>query len=94
MVYTFWRLGRVSLLGIPSKSFSINWNDVIFKGLMLKGIYGREMFETWFKMQNMLVGGLDKAIQPVVTHRFSIDDYEKGFAAMISGESGKVVLDW
>ena len=81
-------------MGIPSRSFAIDWNDVIFKGLVLKGIYGREMFETWFKMQNMLEAGLDKAIAPVVTHRFSIDEYEKGFAAMISGQSGKVTLDW
>lgn len=86
--------GSCSLLGIPAKPFSIDWNEVIFKGLILKGIYGREMFETWYKMQNMLVGGLDEKIKPVVTHRFFIDDYEKGFAAMRSGQSGKVVLDW
>jgi threonine 3-dehydrogenase len=65
---------------------------VIFKGLEIKGIYGREMFETWYKMVAMLQSGLD--LSPIITHHFSIDDYEKGFAAMLSGESGKVILDW
>lgn len=65
---------------------------MIFKGLEIKGIYGREMFETWYKMVAMLQSGLD--LSPIITHRFAADDYEKGFAAMLSGESGKVILDW
>jgi len=86
--------GRVALLGIPSKPFSINWDHVIFKGLEVKGIYGREMFETWYKMQSMLVGGLDKRIEPVITHRLGIDNFDEGFHAMVSGQAGKVVLSW
>jgi len=85
---------RMALLGIPSKPFEINWDHVIFKGLEIKGIYGREMFETWYKMQSMLVGGLQDKITPVITHRMSIDRYEEGFEAMISGKAGKVVLNW
>lgn len=65
---------------------------MIFKGLEIKGIYGREMFETWYKMVAMLQSGLD--LSPIITHRFAADDYEQGFAAMLSGESGKVILDW
>ncbi len=84
--------GRVALLGIPPKDTRIDWNHVIFKGLIIKGIYGREMFETWYKMRSMLQSGLD--IQPIITHRFSIDDFQKGFDIMRSGQSGKVVLDW
>jgi len=85
---------RVGLLGIPSKPFDINWDHVIFKGLEIKGIYGREMFETWYKMQSMLVGGLAEKIQPVITHRLSVDRHVEGFDAMLSGMGGKVVLDW
>ena len=84
--------GKVALLGIPPSDTAIDWNQVIFKGLFIKGIYGREMFETWYKMVAMLQSGLD--LSPIVTHRFAVDDYEKGFAAMLSGESGKVILDW
>ena len=84
--------GKVSLLGILPPSTQINWSDVIFKGLFLKGIYGREMFETWYKMGAMIEAGLD--ISPIITHRFKIDDFQKGFDAMRSGQSGKVVLDW
>jgi len=85
---------RVGLLGIPSKPFSINWDHVISKGLEIKGVYGREMFETWYKMQSMLVGGLDKRIHPVITHRLDIDRHDEGFEAMISGQASKVVLNW
>mmetsp|Transcript_30029 Transcript_30029/g.69167 ORF Transcript_30029/g.69167 Transcript_30029/m.69167 type:complete len:427 (-) Transcript_30029:120-1400(-) len=85
---------KVALLGIPSKSFEINWDHVIFKGLEMKGVYGREMFETWYKMQSMLTAGLDKRIEPVITHRLPIDRYEEGFEAMLSGKAGKVVLSW
>ena len=84
--------GSVALLGIPPEELAINWNDVIFKGLTLKGIYGREMFETWYKMSSMLQSGLD--LTPIMTHRFSVDDYETAFQLMESGQSGKVILDW
>jgi len=84
--------GKIALLGIPPKEVSIDWNQVIFKGLTIKGIYGREMYETWYKMIAMLQSGLD--ISPIITHRFKIRDFEKGFQAMKTGQSGKVVLDW
>jgi threonine 3-dehydrogenase len=83
---------KIAMLGIPSKEMSINWRQVIFNMLTIKGIYGREMYETWYKMTVMLESGLD--ITPVITHRFDFRDYEKGFAAMHSGNSGKVILDW
>ena len=84
--------GKVSMLGIPSEQIAIDWNQVIFNQLTLRGIYGREMYETWYKMTVMLESGLD--ISPVITHRLNWKDYEQGFAAMRSGNSGKVVLDW
>jgi threonine 3-dehydrogenase len=84
--------GRVALLGIPPGETAINWSDVIFKGLILKGIYGREMFETWYKMASMLQSGLD--ISPIITHHFDIADYEQAFQLMESGQSGKVILNW
>jgi threonine 3-dehydrogenase len=84
--------GKVALLGIPPGDVAIDWNQVIFKGLVIKGIYGREMFETWYKMIAMLQSGLD--VTPVITHRFAADDYAAGFDTMLSGRSGKVILDW
>ncbi|MEN9975506.1 MAG: L-threonine 3-dehydrogenase, partial [Verrucomicrobiota bacterium] len=69
-----------------------DWDKVIFKGLVLKGIYGREMFETWYKMSSMLRAGLD--ISPVITHRYHYTEFAKGFEMMMSGQSGKIVLDW
>ncbi|MBX3268621.1 MAG: L-threonine 3-dehydrogenase [Sandaracinaceae bacterium] len=84
--------GRVAILGIPPNDTAIDWDQVIFKGLVLKGIYGREMFETWYKMTSMLASGLD--VTPVLTHHFPIDEYQAGFEVMRSGQSGKVVLDW
>ncbi len=84
--------GRVALLGILPQAAAIDWDQVIFKGLVLKGIYGREMFETWYKMISMLESGLD--VSPVLTHHFPIDDYADGFEAMRSGRSGKVILEW
>lgn len=84
--------GRVALLGIPPGDVTIDWNQVIFKGLILKGVYGREMFETWYKMVSMLQSGLD--ISPLLTHRYSVTDFQEGFDVMRSGQSGKVVLDW
>lgn len=84
--------GNVALLGILPDDTSIDWNEVVFKGLKLKGIYGREMFETWYKMSSMLQSNLD--ISPVITHHFDIEDFQKGFDIMSSGQSGKVILDW
>jgi threonine 3-dehydrogenase len=84
--------GKVAILGIPEKEIAIDWNTVIFNMLTLKGIYGREMYETWYKMTVMLQSGLD--IRPVITHRFAYSDFKKGFDAMLSGDCGKVVLTW
>jgi threonine 3-dehydrogenase len=84
--------GKIAMLGIPSSEMAIDWRHVIFNMLTIKGIYGREMFETWYKMTVMLESGLD--ISPVITHRFSWRDYEKGFEVMRTGEAGKVILDW
>ena len=80
------------MLGIPAEEMSIDWRTVIFNMLTIKGIYGREMYETWYKMTVMLQSGLD--IGPIITHRFHYTEFEKGFEAMISGRSGKVVLTW
>lgn len=84
--------GKISMLGIPEKEMAIDWNTVVFNMLTIKGIYGREMYETWYKMTVMLQSGLD--IRPVITHHYSYQDFEKGFEAMRSGRSGKVVLKW
>ncbi len=84
--------GKIAMLGIPSSDMAIDWNTVVFNMLTIKGIYGREMYETWYKMTVMLQGGLD--ISPVITHRMDYTDFEDGFQAMRSGESGKVVLKW
>ncbi len=84
--------GRIALLGILPAGTPINWDLVIFKGLHIKGIYGREMFETWYKMTQMVLGGLD--LRPVLTHQIPIDDFQKGFDVMQSGQCGKVVCDW
>ena len=84
--------GRIGLLGIPPSDTAIDWNTVIFKGLILKGIYGREMFETWYKMISMLQSGLD--LTPMLTHELPVNDYQRGFDIMRSGQSGKVVLNW
>ncbi|HET7753568.1 MAG TPA: L-threonine 3-dehydrogenase [Anaeromyxobacteraceae bacterium] len=83
---------RLALLGIMPGQEAIDWSEVVFKGLVLKGIYGREMYETWYRMVAMLQSGLD--ISPVITHRFPIDEYERAFDVMRSGQSGKVILDW
>ncbi|MEO1291553.1 MAG: L-threonine 3-dehydrogenase [Pseudomonadota bacterium] len=84
--------GKIALLGIPPAEMSVDWNSVIFKGLTLKGIYGREMFDAWYKGLSMLQSGL--TIEPVLTHRFAIDDFARGFESMAQGSCGKVVLDW
>ncbi len=84
--------GKIAMLGIPPGDMAIDWNQVIFKGLRIKGIYGREIFETWYKMVSMLQSGLD--ISPVITHHFNVDDFQQGFDIMGSGQSGKVILNW
>lgn len=84
--------GRIALLGIPPSGMSVDWNQIIFKGLFIKGIYGREMFETWYKMAALIQSGLD--LTPIITHRYSIDQFQQGFDDMRSGKSGKVVLSW
>lgn len=92
MLQTINHGGKIAMLGIPSSDLAIDWNQVIFKGLIIKGIYGREMYETWYKMIAMLQSGLD--VSPIITHRFKIDEFETGFETMASGQSGKVVLSW
>ncbi len=84
--------GRIALLGIAPTEFAVDWNKIIFKMLHVKGIYGREMYETWYKMIALVQSGLD--LSGLITHRTHIDDFEAGFAAMLSGEAGKVVMDW
>jgi threonine 3-dehydrogenase len=84
--------GKIAMLGIPTDEMAIDWTKIIFKGLTLKGIYGREMFETWYKMIAMIQSGLD--LTPMITHRFDVADYLEGFKTMGSGKSGKVVLSW
>jgi threonine 3-dehydrogenase len=84
--------GRIAMLGIPSRQVPFDWNKVVFNMLTIKGIYGREMYETWYKMTVMLETGLD--IRPAITHRFHFSEFEKGFEVMKSGHSGKVILNW
>ena len=84
--------GKIAMLGIFGREDTINWNDIVFKGLTIQGVYGRKMFETWYKMMAMIQGGLD--LNPIITHRFHYTEFEKGFEAMASGRSGKVILDW
>jgi threonine 3-dehydrogenase len=84
--------GKIALLGIPADSLAIDWELVVFNMLTIKGIYGREMYETWYKMTVMLQSGLD--IAPVITHRFNAVDYDEGFQVMLTGKSGKILLDW
>jgi len=92
MVSRMFNSGRIAMLGFLPDSTQIDWRKLIMSGLTLKGIYGREMYDTWYKMTSMLQSGLN--IDPVITHRFDVKDFEKGFEAMNSGNSGKVVLDW
>tara|TARA_R110002111_G_scaffold262860_1_gene341947 strand:+ start:61113 stop:62147 length:1035 start_codon:yes stop_codon:yes gene_type:complete len=84
--------GKIAMLGIPDQDIAIDWNIVVFNMLTIKGIYGREMYETWYKMTVMLQSGLD--ISPIITHRFHASEFEAGFEVMLSGQSGKVILDW
>jgi threonine 3-dehydrogenase len=92
MIHNMSHGAKIAMLGIPAEEMAINWRDVIFNMLTIKGIYGREMYETWYKMTVMLQSGLD--ITPVITHRFDYRDFEKGFEVMRSGKSGKVILHW
>ena len=92
MLRTMHHGGKVAILGIPPGDMAIDWNEVIFKGLILKGIYGREMFETWYKMSSMLQSGLN--MDPIITHHFDIDEFQPAFELMESGQSGKVILHW
>ena len=84
--------GRIAMLGIPPGKSPVDWSRIVFKAITIKGVYGREIFETWYKMIAMLENGLD--VSAIITHRFGVDEFEQGFAAMKSGQSGKVVLDW
>ena len=84
--------GKIALLGLLPNSTTINWDNIIFKGLQLKGVYGREMYETWYKMTQMLRSGLE--ISGVLTHQFPVDDFQEAFDIMLSGNCGKVVLKW
>ena len=92
MVSNMYNGGKIALLGILPPDTKVSWDDIIFKGLFLKGIYGREMFETWYKMEKMLLSGLD--ISSIITHRFKIEDFQKGFDIMEDGNCGKVILEW
>jgi len=92
MLRTMHHGGKISMLGIPPGDMAIDWNDVIFKGLVIKGIYGREMFETWYKMSSMLQSGLN--MEPIITHHFDVDEFQPAFELMESGQTGKVILHW
>jgi len=92
MLRTMHHGGKISMLGIPPGDMAIDWNEVIFKGLVIKGIYGREMFETWYKMSSMLQSGLN--MEPVITHHFDVDEFQPAFELMESGQTGKVILHW
>lgn len=92
MIENMYNGSNISLLGILPSDFKVPWSDIIFKAITLKGIYGREMWETWYKMEQMIIGGIN--LDPVLTHKFHIDDFQKGFDAMEDGNCGKVILEW
>lgn len=92
MLKNMYNGSKISLLGILPNTTTVNWDDIIFKALTIKGIYGREMWETWYQMEQMLISGID--LSPVITHRFHIDDFQQGFDVMDSGMCGKVILSW
>ena len=92
MINNMYNGGNIALLGLLPNSTKINWDDVIFRGLNIKGIYGREMYDTWYKMTQMIRSGL--SISSVLTHRYKIDDFDKAFEILKSGNCGKVVLEW
>jgi threonine 3-dehydrogenase len=84
--------GKIAMLGISGKSVALNWDKIVFKSLLLKGVYGREMFETWYKMASLVKSGLN--IEPVITHVLPLSEYITGFELMKSGQCGKVILEW
>jgi threonine 3-dehydrogenase len=92
MVANMYNGSKIAQLGILPPTTTVDWSEIIFKALTIKGIYGREMWETWYKMQQMLISGLD--LTPVITHHFPIAEFQKGFDVMESGQCGKVILDW
>jgi len=92
MINNMYNGSSISLLGILPSNFPVPWSDIIFKAITLKGIYGREIWETWYKMEQMIIGGIN--LDPVITHHFHIDDFQKGFDVMEQGNCGKVILDW
>jgi threonine 3-dehydrogenase len=92
MISNMYNGSSISLLGILPSNFEVPWSEIIFKAITMKGIYGREMWETWYKMEMMIIGGIN--LDPVITHRFHIDDFQKGFDAMEEGNCGKVILNW
>lgn len=92
MLKNMYNGSKISLLGILPNKTQVNWDEIIFKALTIKGIYGREMWETWYQMEQMLISGID--LSPIITHRFHVDDFQKGFDAMESGMCGKVVMSW
>lgn len=92
MINNMYNGSNIAMLGLLPSNFEVPWNDIIFKAITLKGIYGREMWETWYKMEQMIVGGIDLA--PAITHHFPIDEFQKGFDAMEQGNCGKVILEW
>lgn len=92
MLASMYNGSKISMLGIQPSGTGIDWDNVIFKALTLKGIYGREMWETWYQMEQMLISGIN--LSPIITHRFHVDDYLKGFEVMDTGECGKVILSW
>jgi len=92
MIENMYNGSSISLLGILPSDFKVPWSDIIFKAVTMKGIYGREMWETWYKMEQMIIGGIN--LDPVITHHFNIDDFQKGFDAMECGDCGKVILNW
>ncbi|MDD4431235.1 MAG: zinc-binding dehydrogenase, partial [Bacteroidales bacterium] len=92
MIENMYNGSKIALLGILPDTTQVNWNEIIFKALTLKGIYGREMWETWYQMEQMLITGID--LSPVITHRFEVDDFQKAFDVMESAACGKVILNW
>ena len=92
LIHHMYHGGKIALLGILPNETKVNWDKIIFKGLHLKGIYGRKMFETWYKMTQLIRGGLN--VSPIITHKFPADDFEKAFSVIKSGDCGKVILEW
>ena len=92
MIENMYNGSKIALLGILPNSTTVHWDTIIFKALTLKGIYGREMWETWYQMEQMLITGID--LTPIITHRFHINNFQKGFDVMEAGQCGKVILNW